>query len=216
MSEAAAGAAAYGDGCASFYDALYPAIEPGLISCLADLAGGGPALELGLATGRAALPLAATGVEVHGVEASPAMLDRFRAKNGSGAVRAIAGDFATAGYDTRYRLIYSLVSTFYLLPSLDRQRACLASIARHLAEDGVFVNETYESPPGTAAVTHEHALLLDGQVRAYRVTTLSTPLPVVDDLAAAAGLALHARWSDWRRTPLAPGRPRQISVYGRK
>lgn len=206
--------AEYGDACAPFYDLLYPTVEPGLISCLNALAAEGPALELGLATGRVAiaLALARSGVEVHGIEASAAMLERFLSRDDSSGVRAIHGDFVTDIRETGYQLIFSLVSTFYLLPSLARQKSCLESIAVHLQPGGVFLNEAYVSSPDTIPVSREHSLRLAGKDQLYRVTTLSTPLTTLDALATAAGLELTARWSNWRRSPYRSGM-RHISLY---
>lgn len=206
--------AQYGDGCAEFYDYLYPTIERGLLDVLSALAGGGQVLELGLGTGRVAIPLAASGVVVHGIESSGAMLDVFHAKENSSAVRVIHGDFATARYDTQYRLIFTLTSTFHLLPTLALQASCLAAVAAHLLPDGVFLNEAYAVDADAAAETHDYPLVIAGVPHAYRLTTLSTSCAVMDDLALSAGLVLRERWSDWRRSPVAPHLGRQISVYG--
>ena len=205
----------YGDTCAAFYDDLYPSIERGLLDCLTQLARGGSVLELGLATGRVAIPLAQAGLDVHGVEASRAMLARFRNKPEAHRVQAVLGDFATHTYAARYNLIFSLVSTFYLLSTRDRQLSCLKQIARHLQPQGVFVNEAYVTQEGGVSATHEYALQLAGRSQSYRVTTLSTPLPMLDAMAGSAGMELRARWSNWNRAPYGDAGVRHISVYGR-
>jgi SAM-dependent methyltransferase len=209
--------AAYGDNCASFYDQLYPAIESGLLATLADLARGGPALDLGVGTGRVAIPLACSGVLVHGVEASRSMIDALRSKPGGGSIPVVHGDFISARLGSSYRLIFSLVSTFSLLPTLELQQASLFNIVRHLAPDGVFVCEGFVGAgafpaPESAAVP----IATPSGVVSYQVTSLSTPLSVFDAMALKAGLRLRERWRSWRKDPHGPADQRYISVYARE
>lgn len=206
--------ASYGDSCASFYDQLYPAIERGLLATLRELAGDGPAMELGIATGRVAIPLRRAGVAVHGIDASPAMLAAFRAHPDAADIPVIAGDFASTPLGGRFQLIYSLVSTFSLLTSLELQRACLHNIAAHLTAGGCFVSENFDGIGSFPhADTHEYRIDTPSGVRTYRVDCLNTPLSVIDEMARDSGLHLAARWSDWMRTPWTPAQPRHISVY---
>jgi SAM-dependent methyltransferase len=207
--------AAYGDGAAAIYDQLYPAVESRLVVCLADLARGGPALDLGVGTGRVAIPLRRLGIAVHGIDASLPMIESLRARAEGVEIPVLHGDFATASLGaTRYSLVYSLVSTVFLLPSLTSQQACLENVARHLAPDGVFVSEAFrddESFPEPH--TRTIPIVTRSGVANYRVTTLAPPPHVFDDMASRAGLRLRCRWSNWSRTPYQPTQPRHISVY---
>jgi SAM-dependent methyltransferase len=209
--------AEYGDGAASIYDLLYPNVESGLTSCLADLANGGIALDLGIGTGRVAIPLSRRGVEVHGIEASPSMIAALRARPEGDRIPVLHGDFSRDALGSSpYALIYSLVSTLFLLPSLALQESCLRNIALHLARDGVFVSEAY----GDAATYPEPQsvtvpIFTSSGVVPYRATTLMPPLGQFDEMAARAGLRLVERWSNWARQPYDPRDKRHISVYAR-
>jgi SAM-dependent methyltransferase len=205
--------AAYGDGCAAFYDQLYPVLERSQLATLRALAGTGPVLELGVGTGRAAVPLAAAGLDVYGIDASAAMLERLQVRAQAARVHVIQGDFASANCGGPFSLIYALVSTLALLPSVAWQRRCLGNVAAHLSAGGLFVNETSATSTSIGLVTHEHLLPLANGPHSYRVTTLCLPLAQVDALAREAGLVLVARWGDWRRTPWEPGARHEISVY---
>ena len=206
--------ASYGDSCASFYDQLYPTIERGLLATLRELAGNGAAMELGIATGRVAIPLRRAGVAIHGIEASPAMLAALRDRPDATGIPVVAGDFASTPLGGPFQLIYSLVSTFSLLTTLELQRACLRNIAAHLTPGGCFVSENFDGAGSFPQVdTHEHRIDTPSGIRSYRVSCLNTPLAMVDAMAADCGLRLAARWSNWTRAPWTPAQPRHISVY---
>jgi SAM-dependent methyltransferase len=124
------------------------------VAFLAPLAGTGPALELGIGTGRIALPLAAAGVEVHGVDASVAMVDRLRAKPGGDAIPVTMADFRTFTLETRFRLVYVVFNTFFGLLTQDAQVDCFRAIARHLTDDGVFAMEAFVPDPAGSIVAN--------------------------------------------------------------
>ena len=113
------------------------------VDTLARLTGRGRALELGVGTGRVALPLAALGVEVHGVDASEAMVAELRRKPGGLDIPVTMGDFAEFSLDARYDLVFVVFNTFFSLPSQEAQMRCFGTAARHLSEDGVFVIEAF-------------------------------------------------------------------------
>ncbi|MEO8037073.1 MAG: class I SAM-dependent methyltransferase [Acidobacteriota bacterium] len=207
-------AASYGDGCASFYDQLYPTVEVALRSALLELAGKGPMLELGIGTGRVALALSSRGASVHGIEASPAMIAVFRARPGAEKVPVLLGDFSTTPFGAQYQLIYSLVNTFSLLPSLDLQRACFRNIARHLLPGGRFVSEAFVACGSSPLPTEtEVPIVTPTGVQQYRVSLLSSPLNILDSIASECGLYLVERWSNWLRAPYEPSMSRHISVF---
>lgn len=132
----------YGDGWAAVYDECHGHVDPGrAVGFLAGLAGDGRVLELGIGTGRVALPLAARGVGVEGVDASAAMVERLRAKPGRESVPVTVGDMAEVPVSGRFRLVYLVSNTLFGLLSQERQAGCFGSAARVLEPGGAFVIE---------------------------------------------------------------------------
>jgi SAM-dependent methyltransferase len=115
----------------------------GAVSFLKELAGDGPALELGIGTGRVALPLAEAGTEVHGIDASEAMLAKLKAKPGSDRISVRVGSFADFSLETRFRLVYVVFNTFFGLLTQDDQVSSFQAVARHLDNDGVFAMQAF-------------------------------------------------------------------------
>src|ERR1700681_2993742 len=122
-------AAVYDDHLADMFD---PAVVTPVVEMLAGLAAGGRALEMGIGTGRIALPLAARGVRLHGIDASVAMVARLRAKPGADAVEVTIGDFATTRVDGQFALVYLIFNTIFNLKTQDEQVACFQNAAEHL------------------------------------------------------------------------------------
>src|SRR4249920_4170049 len=116
------------------------AVEPA-VDFLTELTGGGRALELGVGTGRIALPLAARGVPVHGIDLSRAMVARLRAKPAGGAIGVTIGDFATTRVDGTFSVAYLVFNTIMNLTSQEAQVACFRNVAAHLEPGGCFVIE---------------------------------------------------------------------------
>ena len=139
-------ASAFGASWAEMYDEVHegvstPEIVDPVADLLAELAGDGPALELGIGTGRIALPLAERGVDVHGIDASEAMV-RNCARSRAGIRSAVAiGDFESIDGEDRYSLIYVILNSLFLLTTQEAQINCFGSVARHLSDGGVFVVE---------------------------------------------------------------------------
>src|SRR5690348_8229985 len=135
----------FGEDVASRYDDdaeifAAEAIDP-IVDMLFELAGGGPALELGIGTGRIALPLSQRGVPVHGIDMSRAMVARLREKPGGDAVGVSVGDFATTAVDGRFTLAYLVFNTISNLTTQEAQVACFRNVAAHLEPGGCFVIE---------------------------------------------------------------------------
>lgn len=202
---------------------------------------GGRALELGIGTGRVALPLADTGVEVHGIDASPAMIEQLRAKRDGDQVPVTTGDFSRVDVDGEFDLVYAVFNTFFALVDQDAQVRCVANVADHLTGDGRFVVEAFVPDP--ARFTHGQHVSVKGTELdavamevathdpvAQRVTShhlwLSEEgtrlLPVViryawpaelDLMAALAGLELVERWESFRRAPFTADSQTHVSVY---
>jgi SAM-dependent methyltransferase len=137
----------FGPRVAAAYDDAPRGDEAPAVARLAELAGDGPALELAIGTGRIALPLAATGLRVDGIELSQAMIDQLRAKPGGDALAVTCGDMAVVELPDRYRLVYVVFNSLMNLITQDEQVDCVANAARHLTDDGVFVVENVVPDP---------------------------------------------------------------------
>jgi SAM-dependent methyltransferase len=211
------------------------------VEFLARLAGPGPVLELGPGTGRLALPLVERGVQVHGIEASPRMAERMRAKPGGERVRIMLGDFADVGVDGAFTVVFAAFNTFTNLFTREDQVRCFANVARHLTADGSFVIEALVPSPEMMKAGHTVNVL---QVDADNVVLgasfydrVSQQLRMVylvfderrvrliplharfvwpaelDLMARLAGLRLQERWEGWRREEFTAESRNQVSVY---
>jgi len=236
-------ASTYGERIAEVYDERHPAFEEAAVRLLAELAAGGRALELGVGTGRVALPLAARGVEVHGIDASPAMVERLRAKPGGDRVRVTFGDFAEAEAEGEFALVYVVFNTFFALLTQEAQVRCFRNVAARLAPGGVFLIEAFvpnvaRYTGGQATYAHEvtadrvildvarhdpsrqyvaaqQIIITDGQVRLYPVQLRYAWPAELDLMARLAGLSLRERWGGWHRTPFTSESTHHVSVYAR-
>jgi SAM-dependent methyltransferase len=230
------------------YEAKWPdlfdsaVVEPA-VSFLAEQAGSGPALELGIGTGRIALPLSRRGVRVHGIELSPAMVEQLQAKPGADGIGVTIGDFATTRVDGSFTLAYLVRNTIMNLTTQDEQVRCFRNVAARLEPGGCFVIESIvpalrQLPPGetvrafTVTPTHlgfdeyvdlaaqvsvsHHYWVVDG-----RLETFSAPFRYVwpselDLMARLAGMSLRERWSDWNREPFTSDSPSHVSVWEKR
>ena len=232
-------AATYDETTADLFD---PAVVEPTVDFLAELAGTGRALELGIGTGRIALPLAARGVEVHGIELSRAMAARLHAKPGGEGIGVTIGDFATAKVDGRtgaFRLVYLLRNTIMNLTTQAGQVACFRNAATHLEPGGLFVIEVLvpglqRLPPGeTFQVFHvsdthwgidEYDVANQGLISHHlriideRLDRLSIPFRYawpaeLDLMAQMAGMRLRDRWAGWKREPFTSESREHVSVW---
>ncbi|MFE2614957.1 class I SAM-dependent methyltransferase [Micromonospora chalcea] len=214
------------------------------VDFLAPLADGGPVLELAVGTGRVALPLAARGLTVEGVEASPEMVAHLRAKPGGADLPVTIGDMADVPVTGPYRLVFLVFNTLFNLVSEERQAACFRNVARVLAPGGAFVIETFVPDPAdfdrdeqiqVREVTEDSATIrLHRYDRAAQTFVRQTvtfdasgvhlkPFAMryawpeqVDELAERAGLRLTERYADWDRSPFDADSRSHISVYRRR
>lgn len=228
-------AATYDDGCD-------PLPEAG-IDLLADLAApGGRALELAIGTGRVALPLAARGVAVSGIELSEAMLERLRAKPGGGgaSIPVVLGDMAVDRAEGTFDLVYLVFNTIMNLTEQDAQVACFANAAGHLRPGGAFVVETMVPalrllPPGQRwvafdvseghvgvdeydvvtqiLVSHHATTRADGWVERFSMPCRYVWPSELDLMARLAGLRLRDRWAGWDRSPFTEASTSHVSVW---
>ena len=226
-------AATYDDGFEGQFD---PAVIEVTAGVLADLAGPGRrALELAIGTGRVALPLAARGVEVHGIDLSRAMVARLRAKPGGEAIGVTIGDIATTRVDGTFALAYLVFNTIMNLTTQDAQAACFRNAAAHLEPGGCFVVEVgvpelRRLPPGQNAVPFQVSAtgwafdLYDTATQAmssnyvtagrYRSIPFRYVWPAeLDLMARLAGMRLRDRWEDWTGRPFTSESGRHVSVW---
>jgi SAM-dependent methyltransferase len=231
-------AAGYDQGSAWMFepDVLGPAV-----ALLAELAGGGAALEFAVGTGRVALPLAARGVPVSGIELSIPMANRLRAKDDAQRVKVTIGDMVTTRVTGSFRLVYLVFNTIGNLITQDQQVACFANAAAHLEPGGFFVIEVgvpdlRRLPPGEDARVFAHSPgyvgydrytdLVAQQATSHHFTDtegsgvreLKTPFRYVwpselDLMARLAGMSLRDRWANWDRSPFTGESRSHVSVW---
>ncbi|HEX2046285.1 MAG TPA: class I SAM-dependent methyltransferase [Acidimicrobiales bacterium] len=201
----------------------------------------GPALELGIGTGRLALPLVARGVEVHGIDASPAMVARLRAKPGGDAIPVVVGDFADVGtlVDRRYPLVLLAYNSLFELSSQDDQVRCFQGVASRLVEGGILVVEAIapdlskagdavtvvstgedavrlqvsRHDPLAQVVTGQTLTFTDGGVELWPWMIRYATVPEIDLMARVAGLRLRRRFGGWAGEPFTEASARHVSVY---
>jgi SAM-dependent methyltransferase len=233
----------YGEQIADVYDDWYKDYDEAAITMLAELARGRRALELGIGTGRIALPLVARGVEVHGLDASPAMVERLHAKPNGADVSVTIGDFTEVAVAGEFALIYIVFNTFFTLPTQDAQVRCFRNVAAHLAPGGCFLIEAFvpdvtrfdggqttravevtterihlevtQHDPMMQRTFSHHVMITNGQIRLYPVQIRYAWPAELDLMAQLAGLRLRERWSDWQRTPFTSASTKHISIYER-
>jgi SAM-dependent methyltransferase len=214
------------------------------VDCLAELAGGGPILELAIGTGRVAIPLAHRGFDVFGIELSADMLSELRAKPEAAGIHAVEGDMAATQVDVEFALVYLLFNTIMNLTTQDEQVACFENAARHLCPGGCFVIEcavpgVRRCPPGNAGVlfaladdfigiddfidsTHRQLSRSRHLYRQHDGSFREVSLPFrfvwpaeLDLMARIAGMTLEHRWSGWDRSPFTGGSSSHVSVWRR-
>ena len=224
---------------ASSTDMFEPAVLGPAVDFLADLAGSCSALELGIGTGRVAIPLSQRGVRVHGIELSPPMAEQLRAKQGTDDIGVTIGDFATTRVDDSFGLAYLVYNTITNLTTQDEQVECFRNVAAHLDPGGCFVIEVFvpilqRLPPGedfrvfhrspTRVSFDEYDVvtqILDSHHYRFHDDTyelFSAPYRYVwpselDLMARLAGLRLLQRWGDWTRTPFSSESTSHISDW---
>jgi SAM-dependent methyltransferase len=236
----------FGEPVAERFDERYahqadPAVVDPIVDFLVELAGDGAALELGIGTGRIALPLAQRGVRVHGIDLSEAMVARLRAKPGAEQIGVTIGDFATTTIEGTFSVAYLVANTIMNLTTQDEQVACFQNVAAHLEPAGCFVIEVLvpglrRLPPGETfqpfevSPTHlgfdEYDVAAQGLISHHywidggNVEVFSPPFRYVwpselDLMARLAGMTLRERWSGWKREPFTSDDTKHVSVWER-
>jgi SAM-dependent methyltransferase len=237
--------ATYGERMAEVYDRWprVPANADAVVAFLAGLAGRGPVLELGIGTGRIALPLSQRGLEVHGIDASPAMVAKLRSKPGGDRIPVAIADFATVPVEGRFSLVFVVFNTFFGLLTQEDQIGCFGAVARHLTEDGLFVIEAFvpdlsrfdrgqrieamsvendqvvletsrHDSVGQRVVSQQVLVSRRG-VELYPVQLRYAWPSELDLMARLAGLRIRARWGGWSGEPFSAASASHVSVYER-
>jgi SAM-dependent methyltransferase len=234
----------FGADVAQMYRDVQRGDELAAVAFLAHLAGPGPALELAIGTGRIALPLAARGIRVDGVDISPAMVDQLRAKPGGDQLSVTIGDFADVPVPGTYRVIFVVWNTLFNLLTQDDQVRCFENVAAHLTADGSFVVEAFvpaflyrlrnhqhveaeaiavdevrldvlRHDAATQRLEESHVALSRAGVRLHPVVQRYAWPSELDLMARIAGLRLKGRWGGWDREPFTSSSSAHVSVYGR-
>jgi len=229
-------AARYDESAEVMFDA--GAVDP-VVDLLVELAGSGRVLELGIGTGRIALPLAQRGVPVHGIELSKAMVARLRAKPGGENIGVTMGDFATTTVDGTFSVAYLVWNTIMNLTTQAAQVACFRNVAAHLEPGGCFVIEVgvpelQRLPPGetirafhvsetrwgfdeydvaTQGLTSHHFEIVDGRLERLSIPFRYAWPSELDLMAQLAGMRLRERWSGWKREPFTSDSRKHVSTW---
>ncbi len=229
-------AARYDESSAEMFD---QAVVNPVVDFLVELAGDGRALELGIGTGRIALPLAQRGVHVHGIDLSTAMVERLRAKPGGEDISVTIGDFATTTVPGQFSVAYLVFNTIMNLTTQESQVACFRNVAAHLQPGGCFVIEVsvpdlQRLPPGETVrpfrindtrlgfdeyrvdeqgLTSHHFKLVDGQWERFSIPFRYVWPSELDLMAELAGMKLRERWSGWKREPFTSDSRRLVAVW---
>jgi hypothetical protein len=214
------------------------------VAFLEKLSGRGPALELAIGTGWIALPLAARGIRVDGIDISPAMVDQLRVKPGGDQISVTIGDFADVPIPGTYRLIFVVANTLFNLLTQDDQVRCFENVAAHLTDDGSFIIEAFHPgylyrlrdhqyvdaeavevdevrldvarhDPVKQLLEESHVSLSSEGVRLNPIVTRYAWPSELDLMARIAGLRLKERWGGWDREPFTSSSSTCVSVYGR-
>jgi len=219
--------------------------EDATVSFLVTLADGGPALELAIGTGRIALPLAATGIRVDGIDFSEPMVSELRTKPGGEDLDVVIGDFADVAVSGSYRLVYVVFNSFFNLITQDDQVRCFENVAAHLTDDGWFVVEggctfnfvqhlragqyvdaegigvdsvrfdLLRLDPSTQVLSENHVRVTADGVTFNPVMQRYAWPTELDLMARIAGLRLRERWGGWHRQAFTVNSDNVISVYSR-
>jgi SAM-dependent methyltransferase len=232
----------FGDRFSSVYDDWFSEFEDSTIQILAELTHGGRALELGIGTGRIALPLSDRGIDVKGIDASQAMLAKLKAKPGGENIPVSLGNFADVDVEGQFDLIFVVFNTIFVLQNQAEQIRCFKNVAKRLTPDGVFVIEAFV--PNLTRFTDKQTVrvleqdqdgvrldiaqldLLNQQITSHLLSLSEEgvhlfPIKIryawpaeLDLMAQLANLRLVHRWGNWNQETFTNESTRHISVYG--
>jgi SAM-dependent methyltransferase len=237
------GASTYGDAIADVYDDWYQGFfdVDQTVAVLTELAAGGRVLELAIGTGRVAIPLAARGVELVGVDASERMVAKLRDKPGGASIPVTIGDFSDVPVEGRFSLIYLVFTTLFALPTQGDQIRCLQGVSEHLEPGGRFLMDAFvpdlsrfrnhqtvttervevdqvlldasRHDPVAQRIDSSHVFITADGVRLFPVSLRYAWPAELDAMALVAGLRLADRWAGYDRSPFTANSTRHVSVY---
>jgi len=231
----------YGERVAEVYDRFFGVVEEGAIDLLQELAAGGRVLELGIGTGRIALPLHKRGVRVAGIDASPAMIAKLRAKPGGDEIDVHESNFVDLPMRDKFSLIFVAFNTLFSLLTQDEQLRCIRSVALHLEDGGLFLVEAFvpdmcrfdrgqtvrsmrvtedevhvelsELDPAMQQICAQRVVMTNRGVRLYPAKLRYIWPSELDLMAKLAGLELTHRWGGWQKQGFDSRSEKHISVY---
>jgi SAM-dependent methyltransferase len=233
----------YGERIADVYDTLteVPTDTDQTVAQLAELARGGRALDLGIGTGRLALPLHARGVKIEGIDASPAMVEKLRSKPGGREIPITMGNFADLAVEGHFSLIFVAFNTFFALLTQEDQVRCFANVSAHLEPQGAFVIEAFvpdlsrfdrgqrlqamnvemelvridvaKHDAVAQQIVAQHVVFTQSGTRFYPVRLRYCWPSELDLMARLAGLRLESRWGGWLKEPFGADSGKHVSVY---
>ena len=234
----------YGQRIADVYDEWYSDLDPDSILTLSELAHGGKALELGIGTGRVAIPLMKHGVGVQGIDVSESMLTKLHAKPGGEQIQVTIGNFVDVAVDGQFSLVYVVFNTFFSLLTQEEQILCFQNVARHLNPDGVFAIEAFVPDmtrftsgqalrvihigdrevqmdvslheQETQVISSQHVVFTEMGTKFFPIKIRYVWPSEMDLMARLAGLQLIYRWNDWKKGQFTAGSGKHISVYGHR
>ncbi|TWP48830.1 class I SAM-dependent methyltransferase [Lentzea tibetensis] len=237
-------AESYGEAIAAVFDFINdnPAEVASIVGFLKGYVGDGPVLEAGIGTGRIAIPLAAEGVELYGVDISKEMVDQLLAKPGAEKITVEVGDMNDIDFGKQFSMVFLAQGTFGALLTEEAQRRFLQGARKQLAAGGKLVIETMEvddtrfthdqycttslldvthvvlsaaiREPEAQLLSIQNVLLTPHGIQLYPVKFRYYTATELDGMAAEAGLRLLERYSDWDSAEYKSGDLRHISVYG--
>lgn len=234
----------YGQKAAPFYDEMVAGLgvdDPATVPTLAEYAGAGRALELGVGTGRVAIPLAGRGIEVHGIDVSDAMIAKLKEKPDGDRVTCVIGDFEDVPVEGSFSLIYCVFNTFFALTSAEEQLGCFANVAAHLDPGGFFLIEAFV-PDMTRfdgaqrvqiqsldadrvrlgvsihdsvnqRIHGQHIEMTEKGIEMVPIELRYAWPSELDLMARLSGLRLRERWGGWRREPFTVASTQHVSLY---
>lgn len=239
------GSIIWGRDIAEVYDATnaasaQPEVVDPMVGLLAELGGEGPVLEFAVGTGRIALPLSARGMPVHGIELSPHMVERLRAKPGADAVHVVVGDMTETRLSESFTLVYVVANSIMNVTTQDEQIAVFANAAAHLASGGRFLVElivpqlqrvprseagwVFQMEPGHVGIEtfddvvaqvawSHHWIDVNGHLTHHSAPYRYIWPSELVLMARIAGFELEARWGDWDRSPFTSESAKQVAVF---
>jgi SAM-dependent methyltransferase len=234
----------YGQRIAEVYDGLWPNPDEDCLNVLASIGKGVRVLELGIGTGRVALPLKRRGIDIQGIDASIAMVEKLKLKEQGKSIPVTIGDFTSLTVDGKFGLIFIVFNTFFGLTTSESQLSCMKSVSEHLDRNGRFVIEAFvpdvkrfvdgqtvraikveadlvqldvsRHDPQNQVVTSQHVFIKRSGVEMYPVKIRYAWPVELDLMAQLAGMHLVERWSDWKRTPFSQHSGGHISLFSKQ